>query len=236
MTTMAEQVEREQAEHEDKLRSEAEPENDDDSLEPDEEAAEGEPAEPGEPDPDDPDAPAEPEPAELLAAIGPETLEKAERKRANYRKGMAELLGEAYVAHECIFCTGLGYTPDPPPVGAVFTVVESEAGLGFDFELPGAEGNLKMALDKGPCEECGAEGFVLTGSKNPNARTAACGRCNGNGWVVVARPPEAPAVPAGYAPSPPVNPAVAAGQNLEDGWGRPFGHKHYGVPPAMIEA
>lgn len=212
MTTLAEMVEEEAA-----------------AAEAEEEAASAEPED------DEPEAEPEDEPEpEALAPIGPEEIRKAERAREGQRKRLAAILGDDYVAHECIFCSGLGFNPEPPPPGASFLVVETEDGLAFQVEPPPPEIPLLQAPDKAMCPECDGWGEVLSGSKAAHGMVTPCSKCAGNGWVITPRdepyvagaPPVTAPPPAAYIP-----PSVQAG---EDGWGRPPGHQHWGVPPAMI--
>lgn len=186
---------------------------------------------------DDEKSEPEPEPElepEALAAIGEDAIKKAEKARDAQRKRLSGILGDAYVAHECLFCSGLGYTPEPPPLGARLLIVQTEDGLAFEAEPPPTEIPLKAALDKSMCSDCDGYGEVLTGSKAPHGMVAPCGRCNGNGWVIVARPePGGQVVALTSQPQPIPTPGmIAAG--TPDAWGRPAGHQHWGVPPAQI--
>ncbi len=212
MATLTQLVEEEAA------RAEAE--------EPEEEEAEAEEPEP-EPEPEEPEEAEEPE---ALAVIGEEEIRKAEKAREAQRKRLAGILGETYVAHECIFCSGLGFTPEPPPVGTTLTVVEGEDGLAFEAQPPAPPVPLLPAPDKEMCPECDGYGEVLSGSKAPHGAITVCSKCSGNGWVIVPR-----AEPVGALTMPPMT--VTPPPSLEgvpDAWGRAFGHPHWGVPPAQI--
>jgi hypothetical protein len=202
-----------------KIRQAVEAEADEAEVE-EEEEAEPEP----EPEPD-------PEP---LAAIGEEAIKKAERARDAQRKRLAGILGDDYVAHECMFCSGLGYTPEPPPVGARLTVIQTDDGLAFEAEPPPSEIPLRQAPDKGRCGECDGYGEILTGSRAPHGMVAPCSKCNGNGWLTVIRPepPTANVTMTHAAIGQPTPGMIAAG--TPDAWGRPAGHQHWGVPPAQI--
>lgn len=234
MTTLEEQVAGEQADHEAKLRAESDPDEDateredeeaagEDELEPvDSEGADGQEDEP------------ETEPAPPSLGLTPEDLRRAERKRDNYRKGMAEILGADMVAHECIVCTGLGYVPELPPAGLVLEVIEGENGLAVQARAGDDPNQYPEAPDKEGCPECDALGFVRTGSRNPNAMVMPCSKCQGNGFIQKIREPAPPlaAVP-GAAPLQEVH-ALTGGAVVDDAWGRPPGHRHWGVPPASI--
>jgi hypothetical protein len=198
---------------------ETEPESEDETEPESEEEGEPESEEEGQEDEQPP-----------LAQIGEAEIRKAEKAREAQRRKLAAILGEQYVAHECIFCSGLGFTPEPPPVGTVLTVVAGEDGLAFEAEAPVTEAPLLQAPDKQMCPECDGWGEVFTGAKAPQKIIGPCSKCSGNGWVVVARAellpePMPPGVPGGAPPSL---------EGVPDAWGRPFGHQHWGVPPAQI--
>lgn len=212
MSTLEEQVEGEQAEYE---REEEDAHADEAQSEPEE-------VEP------------EPEPEPEGHAIGPDELRKAERAIDSQRKKLAGILGDDYVSHDCVLCGGIGFVPELPPIGTTFTIEEGEAGPVLRAEAPLSDADLLQAPDKGPCDECGARGFVLTGSKNPNAKMAPCSKCSGNGWVQKAR--EVPMQSFGLAPNTTTgtpSPSAVAGMG-PDAWGRAAGHPHWGVPPASI--
>jgi hypothetical protein len=219
MATLQEMVE------EEATRAEAEPEDEDEDADAGERADESEEAEEAE------EAEAEPE---ALAVIGEAEIRKAERARDAQRKRLAGILGEGYVSHECLFCSGLGFTPEPPPVGTSFLIVESEGGLAFAVTPPTPDIPLLQAPDKAMCLECDGYGEVLSGSKASHGLVTPCSKCMGNGWVMIPRdlPPPISGLPGPVVlPPGPVAVAISGG---EDAWGRPAGHQHWGVPPAMI--
>jgi hypothetical protein len=180
-----------------------------------------------------PPAPDEDEP-EQLATIGEEAIKKAESAMRAQRKRLAGILGADYVAHECLFCSGLGYTPEPPPLGARLHIIETADGLGFEAEPPPSEIPLKQAPDKGICGECDGYGEVLTGSRAPHGMVAPCSKCNGNGWLMVIRPEPGVPIWQGTASPQPVPTLGMIEAGTPDAWGRPAGHQHWGVPPAQI--
>ena len=127
-----------------------------------------------------------------------------------------------------------GCAPEPPPLGVSFLIVEGEDGLAFEVVPPTPDIPLLQAPDKAMCDECDGYGEVLSGSKAPHGLVTPCSKCMGNGWVMVARdlPPPTSGLPGPVVVAPgPVAVAVSGG---EDAWGRPIGHQHWGVPPAMI--
>lgn len=171
---------------------------------------------------------------EPLAHIGPTEIAKAERAREAQRKKLAGILGDAYVAHECVLCTGLGFLPELPPLGTTLTLVAGEDGPAIMAEPPPTEIPLLEAPDKTRCPECDGWGEVLSGSRTSHGMVTPCGKCSGNGWIIVARtePLLAP-LPAPGVPPAPTNGPQSYGFG-PDAWGRPEGHQHWGVPPSQI--
>lgn len=213
------------AEAEDETTDEDETQETGDSPEEEEAAEEGETT----------DDQAAAEPAQPFANVTEADLKKANRAVEQQRSRLAGILGEAAVAHECLLCGGVGHLPELPPLGTAMTLVEDEGVLGFVFEAPPDQREYPKALDKAPCDWCEAEGMVDTGSKNPHARIVPCTKCNGNGWVTVPVP-ETPAQLSTLvaAPPPPAGPPAGLDGQV-DTWGRPWGHVHFGVPPAAIQ-
>lgn len=86
------------------------------------------------------------------------------------------------------------------------------------------------------CMDCNGLGQMETGSKAQGQTQLACPTCNGQGYTF---PPELSGVPfaseqaGGTAPPALVAPAAA---QVADAWGRPPGHAHYGMHPAMVTA
>lgn len=220
MTTLAEQVEGEQEEYDREREDEDAVHEDEDTTTDEDEEGEAEEAE------------AQPE---ALAAIGPDEIRKAERAIEAERKKLAGILGDAYVAHDCPLCSALGFLPELPPVGTQLLVNEGEAGIEFLAMPPQATPDYVAAKDKGPCDWCNAEGFVTTGSRNPNAAVMPCSKCQGNGWVMVAVEAPPPAPSPVVTMQPPNGNPVYVPTIGPDAWGRPEGHVHWGVPPANIQ-
>ena len=205
--------------------AEAEAEAEDEDAEPDADEEAAEEAE---------DEEAEDQPSGL-APIGPDEIRKAERAVDAQRKKLAGILGAGYVEHECIFCSALGFVPDVFPPGTLVQVGPTENGEPYLVQAPAELPPLQTAPDKERCPECDGEGEVLTGSKTANGAVWQCAKCQGNGWIQRARDadnalaaPGAPGVPVAAAP-------VPVDASMVDAWGRPGGHQHWGVPPAMIQ-
>lgn len=99
-------------------------------------------------------------------------------------------------------------------------------------DAPQAE--LQPAKDSETCPDCDGWGDVLTGSKAERSRTGPCLRCTGKGFIaktyLVAAPQQQGESYPG-ADQPPVNPPPG-GQ--PDGYGRPAGHRHWGIDPAVL--
>lgn len=180
---------------------------------------------------------AEPEPEQLaqpFAQVGPAEIKKAERAIEAQRERLGKIFGPEAVAHECILCAGMGFLPDVPPAGIRFEVVFTDDGPALVALEPEPEKVLKYAPDKQMCDWCDGEGKTLTYAKAEHSKVGPCGKCQGNGWVTVAVDAgQVTPQPMTLAPAPP----TATGQAEpmpNDAWGRPYGHQHWGVPPAQI--
>lgn len=179
-------------------------------------ADEGDAAEAGELD----DKPAEDEGEGEGAEVDTEALQRGiEKAHATYERQLGKALGEQWALYqECDRCGSMGYTPP-------------------DF-VP-----FKPALDKPACDACNGYGRQETASRNDQHRFEQCGTCNGNGWVLRALPEPVP-----YQPTPYQQPATQGwgqqpnGQestsvpSSTDAWGRPTGHRDFGIPPHLVNA
>lgn len=206
---------------------------------------EADPAE-TEPDPDDSEDGDEgnesfadmqpPPPAAIDRGIGPDEIRRAERATTAQRKKLALILGDEFVAHECIFCSALGFVPELPPAGTRLEIVPDQDGVTWRAEPPAEAIPLLEAPDKARCPECDGWGEVLSGSRAQHGMVTPCSKCAGNGWVTIAR--SEPTIQA-YVPPPaaPVGQVAVAIQNgAPDAWGRAAGHPHWGQHPASIPA
>jgi hypothetical protein len=84
------------------------------------------------------------------------------------------------------------------------------------------------------CDACNGWGEVLTGAQKDISRTAICNPCGGKGYKPVVQAYVPTPVPA-PAPFPGVQiPYTPLPAGSADAWGRPAGHPHWGLDPAMV--
>ncbi len=185
-------------------------------------------------EPDEPDDEPEPEPAPPDDEAMEKLYKSVERKSANYGKAQTALLAETGLPWEGCPCCGvagfvLPYNPTDPD--------EQMRRLAVLDYFDGARPDYKAASDRGECPACGGFGDVLSGSRKPGNDVVPCSRCNGTGYIVVIGNPaytEANGTntpPAPYIPDAPGEPIPAP-----DFWGRPPGHRDYGVLPSLVNA
>lgn len=94
----------------------------------------------------------------------------------------------------------------------------------------------QAATDYERCPACDGWGEVLTGAQKEISRTAPCNACGGKGFkgrLIVVAPPQG--APAQAFPGQGVD-FIPLPQGVNDGWGRPAGHPHWGRNPAEIGA
>ncbi len=186
-----------------------------------------------EPEETEPEQPAEPEP-EGEPTVGEAEMKKANRAIEDQRVRLAKIVGQENVAHECLLCGGAGFVPELPPLGATLEVVEGDEGVTLSILSPGVPPDLNQAPDKARCPECSGRGMTATDSLVPAHIAEQCAKCNGNGWITIAR--DAPQM--NYPPpSTATTVAPPNGQPMDipaDAWDRPYGHAHYGIPPSMV--
>jgi hypothetical protein len=137
---------------------------------------------------------------------------------------------------ECPLCMGGG-----PAAGFIFPVLpEPDNSLRRETIAAVLGGAAPTAYaedeDTEECPRCHGLGATLTHSQVAGQETRPCPTCGARGWrekLQVAPPPpvfELPqAPPQPYYPQPGTNGAA-------DPFGRPAGHPHYGIPPAMVGA
>ena len=169
---------------------------------------------PTEPEPEpEPEPTPEPEP-EPPPDVG--KMQKAiERVHGNYEAALKKVPGLMFDAYQpCENCGSMGYVlPSDQP----------------EFEY-------QRAPDKDTCPECAGAGLVISGARNENHALEQCSKCNGNGWVTIARPEPVRYAETTGVPAPTMLDQNGGPQPVNDAWDRPWGHPHYGVPPAMVRS
>jgi hypothetical protein len=184
-----------------------------------------------EPEPDEPPAPAAP--TQMTEQEAEREFKKLETAAQTYLKKampITEKLGMPVQA--CPLCTFPGLAI-PRQAHEVTSDVEA-AVLGLIGKS--APPDFNAAPDYARCEQCDGWGEVLTGAQKEISRTAPCNLCGGKGYrnviVPVATQPAngAPQFPGATLPYTPLP------QGVNDQWGRPAGHIHWGIDPANIGA
>jgi hypothetical protein len=169
-----------------------------------------------------------PEAQALTEAEVKDAMRKLEKEDQRHAKRYAEVLGDQFqLMQPCPRCLESGHVYpwevaplDPEQVAAV------DASLGR-ANAP----ELKAAKDAVRCEECAGWGQVTTGAQNPQGAVKPCTPCGGLGWVPPAAQAALSIANGGGSASPSGEDVVV---DLQDGWGRPAGHPHWGQDPATI--
>jgi hypothetical protein len=206
-------------------RAEAESPDDDDEA-----AADEEGTPPSEPEPES-EPPSEPEPEPPTQAQLEKMMDKLGKEDERHRKRYAEVLGPQFeLMMPCPRCLESGhiYPPEIAPVDPD-QVAAVDASLGRNVQP-----ELREATDAERCPDCDGWGMVKTGAQNEQGAVKVCTRCAGQGWVA----PNTAAPVATFTSSVPRpengSPDEGAETAMPDGWGRPFGHPHWGQDPASI--
>lgn len=188
----------------------------------------------GEPESEEePEAEAAPEAEPSSPAAVEQSFKELAASEKSHRTRVARIMGQDFGDVElCPLCATF-------TAGFVlpYAALTADEGLKaavrrLNGDAPQAE--LQPAKDSEQCPDCDGWGDVLTGSKADRAKTGPCIRCNGKGFVakVYIRAAEAPqAEPYPGSGDPPVNPPPGGNP---DGYGRPAGHRHWGVDPATL--
>lgn len=196
-------------------------------TEPDEEeAAEEEEAQP-EPEPEP-----EPEPTQGLTEVEAERefkkLEKLAQTYLTKAVAIADRLGMPYQVCPLDAFPGLAI---PRQAHEVTSDVEATVlGLIGKSAAP----DYKASNQYERCDECDGWGDVLTGAQKEVSRTAMCNACGGKGYRLVTNVlpiQQVPAVPQFPGADVPFTPVPGG---LPDKWGRPAGHRHWGLEPAQV--
>jgi hypothetical protein len=187
-----------------------------------------EPEDEPEPEPQSP----EPEGPQTQAEID-KLLGKLENEAARHVKRVAEIMGDEFEAQRAwalSFPPPLFFPEDAGPV--------PDDHRQWVIGLLGgpAEPDYAEAEDARPCPACRALGKTLTGSKVPEQRTKLCKDCAGSGWVPKLATPAAGVQPPPHPEENGGETGAGTSVQINDVYGRPPGHPHYGVPPAQIGA
>ncbi len=183
----------------------------------------------------EPEAAADPE-APDASYVPPELDFEAQRKKLDketdrHEKRVREIMADdAELLEACPLCQVPGFVF---PFTEADPSAEPRRNAVMEY-FGGAEPPFVSAPDKALCGRCDGWGQVLTGAKNPTHRVGLCSTCNGNGWTAVVEPmPQSGYQPVpGEVSPPPLGNGLAG--HAPDVWERPYGHPHYGVPPALV--
>lgn len=196
------------------------------------EQAEVEP-EQAEPTSDEPEQ-AEPSPAADQAAL--EAQDKAlTAEDGRHNKALGKIYGDEWPEHvRCALCDGIGF-------------LHPELASGLTNEQWAQVVGAAIAMTQRPyiedanyerCQHCDGWGQTLSGAQDPEHYTKLCDVCSGNGYIQRApRLPQLAPVPQTTGGNGTVDltfPTYGS-PAVDDAWGRPGGHPHYGVPPAAIQ-
>lgn len=222
------------------------------------EQAEPEPEPEPEPDEDEDGDEPEPEPEPTQRALSERDIERINKRidsaAAANEKRLRDILGADFEVYApCPLCAipGFAYragTLEYEPLHRAAIM----AALGDEPEI-----QYRADPQSQACPACDGEGEVLTGSKRPVNRTKQCMPCGGTGWVTKLEPEMAHTNAGGvvYNPQfgnsvlnvPPTtldngNPYPGYGiafipvpNGAPDGFNRPAGHPHYGMPREYSE-
>lgn len=181
------------------------------------------------------DTPPEPEPdPEPSSAF---SMEKATRALAasekSHRTRVATIMGEDLNEVElCPLCATFtaGFVLPYAALSAEQSLKDAVRRLNGD--APQAE--LQPAKDSETCPDCEGWGDVLTGSKAERSKTGPCLKCGGKGYVAKTYLVAAPTIPQQPYPGAEHEVVNAPPGGNPDGWGRPAGHRHWGIDPAVL--
>lgn len=159
------------------------------------------------------------------------TMDRLEREAVRHAGRIAEIMGDdAQVLEPCPRCWELapGFVmPGMPISDEQRTLVKLSLGEQVEPEL-------RQALDKTTCDECGGPGKTKTGASESAQYALPCRKCAGQGWIAVLDAP--PIQPTGeqngrlWTAGPAITPAVS----IPDQWGRPPSHPDWGKHPASV--
>lgn len=176
-------------------------------------------------------APPPPSEQELEAIFG-----RLEKQAAKHREKVADLAGPLLGdLAPCPLCQPqapgfyLPHVPEPEASQRAAYVAEVLTGASAP--------DYQDAKTVERCDDCDGWGVVRSGSRAPEHRTVPCPTCSGTGHKAkVAPPPSAPAPPEWQPPPQPTATDGAVQAGAVDQWGRPSGHPHFGILPALVGA
>lgn len=197
---------------------------------PDEEEEQAEGEHEDEPEPE-PETPPQPEPAAMTEQQADRLFKRLETAAQRYLKTAMPITEELGMpVQACPLCTFPGLAI-PRQAHEVTSDIEAAvlAMIGKGVAPEYVESNQYER-----CDACNGWGEVLTGAQKDISRTAICNPCGGKGYKPVVQAYIAPPVP-----MPPAFPGATATYiplpaGTADAWGRPAGHPHWGLDPAMV--
>lgn len=190
-----------------------------------------EPVEPIEGADPQPESEPEPEPSSQVAVE--ESFKALAASEKSHRTRVANIMGADFGDVElCPLCAT--FTAGFVLPYAALTAEQSlrDAVRRLNGDAPQAE--LRAAKDSEACPDCDGWGDVLTGAKVERGRIGQCLKCGGKGFVGKTYLVEVPHVPTQPFPGAEHEVVGAPPGGNPDGWGRPAGHRHWGIDPAIL--
>jgi hypothetical protein len=197
---------------------------------PDEDEPDAEPEPQPEPEPE-PEQPPQSEPAAMTEQQAEREFAKLEKKAQTYLEGALTIARKLEMpVQPCPLCTFPGLAI-PRSANEVTSDVEAAvlALIGKHAEPQYVESDQYER-----CAACDGWGDVLTGAQKPVSRAAQCNQCGGKGFKPVVQAYVAPPAPTQTAFPGAQLPYVPLPAGSNDAWGRPAGHPHWGLDPAMV--
>jgi hypothetical protein len=178
----------------------------------------------------------EPEPVQPPDEAQAAAIDKAlTAEDTRHNKALGKIYGEQWPEHvRCALCDGIGFLS--PELAAGLTNAQWEQLLETAVTLV----SMPLVADKNyqRCEHCDGWGKTISGAQNADHYTKLCDVCSGNGFIQrtpsFTPPPVIPMPEVNGTPPAPVIPNYGS-PAVDDAWGRPGGHPHYGIPPAAVQ-
>lgn len=193
---------------------------------------EAEQPEPEQPEPEQPE-PEQPEP--MTQARAESILASLERYRGTVAREVAKRAGPMFDdLVPCPLCSQgsptLGYIfPELPEPENSMRRAYVEQALGGEPEAEYLDSPTKHK-----CDRCNGYGMLRTGSHVPNQDKLPCDGCDGNGWKQDIFVPDAQHSTHVDFTQPNAATNGNTAETPTDPWGRPLGHRHYGLAPALV--